>query len=122
VARRPFTATELYIGLAIGVLIGAFRIAAKAECRHVPPQWVSRPLLWTCVGIEVALIVAMTATTVVVARTRAIEPEPDEPDLLPPELKKQLSASEQQAVRDSVRQARGAYTDKPVVHDPRSRA
>ena len=101
--HRAYTPTEIYVGLMLGLLIGAFRIYAKCECRHVPRQWGPRPLLWVCVGVEVALLLVATATAVKLAAT---PPLPVEELDLPPELKKILSPADQQEYLKHLQQSR----------------
>ncbi len=117
--RRAFTPTELYIGLIIGLLIGGFRIYAKMECRHVPQQWVSRPLLWVCVGVEAALMLVITVTAITLAATPP--PSPSEELPLPPELTRGLSPREQAEIRKQLGEFRDLQSGTPIQRNPQVR-
>jgi hypothetical protein len=117
--RRAYTSTELYLGLFIGLLLGAFRIYSKSEFRHVPRQWVSRPLLWVCVGVEAALILTVTGTAIAVAAT---PPSPaEEGPALPAELTRNLSPRQQEEVRKQMREIQDLRSGTPVQRDSHAR-
>lgn len=117
--RRAYSSGELYAGLAIGLAIGAFRIYSKAGFRHVPRQWVSRPLLWVCVGVEGALLVVVTGSAIALASTPA-PPESEGPPL-PSELTRHLSPREQEELRREMRKMQDLQAGTPVQRDPRVR-
>ena len=73
-------------------------------------------MLWVCVGVEAALLVAITATTITLAATPP-PAEPEGPDL-PPELKKRISAREQAELRKEMREIRDLHSGTPVRRDP----
>jgi hypothetical protein len=65
----------LFGSLFLGLVVGAFRIFAKVQCRFVPGQWVPRPLLWWTVGIETGVL----ALTTLLGVSTALRPPPVEP-------------------------------------------
>jgi hypothetical protein len=117
--RRAYSPAELYAGLVIGLAIGGFRIYGKTWFRHVPRQWGPRPLLWTCVGVEAALLVAVAGTAIALAATPA-PPESEGPPL-PAELTRNLSPRQQEELRKSLREAQDLHAGTPVQRDPRVR-